>query len=311
MDLTHLLDAQDNVITRRQALELMADSSMQHRLKRYWRILLPGVYLAATGMPTERQRRRAALMYAGPDTQLTDVTALSTYGVRYLPADPTTYVLIPASERRVSRDGVVIKRSTRMPDARRIAGLAYSPPERALADFAARVGDERNALAVIADAIQRKIVSANDVIEELSHVTGRGAGVASRIKTRITSGARSVPEADLIALCGRSAILPEPLINSLLELPNGRRVSPDLLFADAGLVVEVNGRNVHAATDLFDDMQERHDAMTAAGLVVLHCSPYQLRTEPARIVAQIEECYLRRRSLGLPAGVLLLRSTAA
>src|SRR5262249_47723735 len=162
--------------------------SLQNRLKRQWRILLPGVYLAATGSPTERQRRRAAILYAGAGAQLTDATALTTYGARYLPRDPTIYVLIPASERRVSRHGVVIKRSTRMPAARTIDGLAYSPPARSVAVLVARIGDERTALAVAADAVQRRITTIDDVIDELSHVTSRGAGVAARISARLSYG---------------------------------------------------------------------------------------------------------------------------
>jgi hypothetical protein len=311
MDLAALLVSQDNVITRRQALMFFGESSLHHRLKRYWRILLPGVYLAATGVPTERQRRRAALLYAGAQALLSDATALSAYGVRYLPDDQTVHVLIPARDRRVSRDGVAIRRSTRLPQGRLMDGLRYCPPDRAVADFVARIGDDRAALAVAADAVQRRIAAVEDIVEELSHVTGRGAGVAGRIGSRLMEGARSVPEADLLSLCRRSKVLPTPLVNSLLELPNGRRISPDLLFAEAGLVIEVNGRAFHAATDLFDAMQERHDTMTAAGLIVLHCSPHQLRTEPDRILAQIEQCYLRRLGCGLPADVKLLRASAA
>jgi NADH:ubiquinone oxidoreductase subunit F (NADH-binding) len=48
--------------------------------------------------------------------------------------------------------------------------------------------------------------------------------------------------------------------------------------------------------------------MTTAGLTVLHSSPHQLRTEPQRIIAQVEACYLRDRGKGLPAGVKLVRT---
>jgi hypothetical protein len=308
--LQHVLDTQDQVVTRRQALQYLSDGSLQHRLKRRWRILLPGVYLAATGSPTPRQRLRASLLYAGPGAMLADQTALSAYGVRFLPADGSTYVLIPAEDRRVSRDGVVIRRSTRMPTARVLDGLRYSPSARALADFAARTGNERTALAVLADAIQRRIAAVDDVVEELSHVTGRGCALAGRLSARLAEGIRSAPEAEFLALCERSKVLPRPLVNALIELPGGRRLSPDALFAEAALVHETNGRGAHAATDVFDGMQERHDAMTAAGLTVLHSSPYQLRNEPERILAQLETCYLRDRGKGLPAGVTILRSSA-
>lgn len=310
MTLEALLGSQDFVITRRQALQHLSDGSLQNRLKRHWRIVLPGVYLAATGIPSARQQLRAGLLYAGPDAQLADHTALRAYGVRYLPPDRGTYLLIPATDRRVSRDGVIIRRTTRLPPPRSMGGLPYSPPARALSDFAARAGDERLALAVLADAIQRRVARADDVIEELSHVTGRGCGVAARLSERLAAGARSAPEADFLAIVARSAVLPRPLANALLALPDGRLVSPDALFSDAALVHETNGRMAHAATDLFDSMQERHGAMTAAGLTVLHSSPYQLRTEADRILAQVESCYLRDKGKGLPPGVTLLRASA-
>ncbi|HEX3898872.1 MAG TPA: hypothetical protein VHW74_06835 [Mycobacteriales bacterium] len=311
MDIDQILQNQDGVITRAQALESLTAGALQHRLGRHWQIALPGVYVASTGTPTGRQRLRAALLYGGTAAQLADSTALAAYGVRYLPTDATVRLLLPASERRVNRDGVVIRRTHRLPRPRTIAGLPYSPPERALADLASRIGEERVATAAIADAIQRRIAERATVLEELSHVTGRGARIAHRAAKWIAAGAMSAPEADFLGLCQRSSVLPIPLVNALIELPTGQRVSPDALFEDAGLVHETNGSSAHAADDRFDNMQARHDAMTAAGLVVLHSSPRQIRTEPDRVLRDVEACYRQHAGEGLPAGVRLLRGEAA
>jgi hypothetical protein len=311
MDVTEYLERQDGVITRLQALETLTTGALQHRLERRWQIMLPGVYLASTGTPTERQRLRAALLYGGADSQLADSTALAVYGTRYVPPDPVVRLLLPATERRVNRDSVVIRRTHRLPRPRLINGLPYCPPERALADFAARVGNERTATAVLADAIQRRIASRAVLLEELTHVTGRGAGIANRARAWITAGAASAPEAEFLALVERSRILPSPLVNPLIELPSGQRISPDALFPDAGLVHETNGREHHAAADRFDEMQARHGAMTAAGLAVLHCSPRQLRFESRRVLAEVEATYLQHTGRGLPPGVRILRSAVA
>jgi hypothetical protein len=310
MNLEALISTQDGIVTRRQALEELSDNALHHRLQRQWRILLPGVYLSATGSPTRRQQLRAALLYAGSGAQLSDHTALAAFGVRYLPADASTYLLIPAGERRMSRDGVTVRRTTRLPIPRVMDGMPFSPPARALADFAARYGDERASFAAIADAVQRRVTSAADVIEELAHVTGRGNALAARLATRLADGARSTPESDFLKLCKRSSVLPAPMVNALIELPDGRCVSPDALFEDAALVHETNGRSAHAAQDQFEGMQERHGAMTTAGLTVLHSSPYQLRKDPQRILDQLEACYLRDRGKGLPPGITVLRGGA-
>jgi len=87
-------------------------------------------------------------------------------------------------------------------------------------------------------------------------------------------------------------------------------VSPDALALDAGLVHETNGRRAHARQDLFEDMQERHDAMTAAGLTVLHNSPRRLATQPRIAIAEFVECHRRLAGRGLPPGVELVRAAA-
>ncbi len=304
---SELVPRQDMVLTRRQALEHITHDALRHRLATSWQILLPGVYLTTTGIPTERQRLRAALLYGGADAQLADLTALREYGVRYLPADPTIYLLLPAEVRRVNRDGVVVRRTHRLPQPVVFRGFPYVPLSRALVEFAARIGDRRTANAVLADAVQRNLVRTEQLGAEAPHVTGRGASVVRDVVGWITVGARSAPEIDYLEICAESRVLPRPLVNPLLRLPGGRRVSPDALFEGAGLVHETNGRAPHADEDPFEDMQARHDAMTTAGLTVLHDSPRQLWRERQRVRAQSEQCYQRLAGRGLPPGVSMLR----
>src|SRR5260370_14047527 len=72
--LRQVLQAQYLVITRKQALLCGLPHST---LDRYiapdgpWQRLLPGVYLAVTGTPTQDQREMAALLYAGPRSLIT------------------------------------------------------------------------------------------------------------------------------------------------------------------------------------------------------------------------------------------------
>jgi hypothetical protein len=286
----------------------MSLAELRHHLSRDWQVVLPGVYAAFSGTVSERQRLRAALLYAGEKAMLADATALDGYRVRYLPAHPEIYVLIPAAVKRASRDGVVVRRTHRMPPPRTLAGLPYCPPERALIEFAARMCDRRTARAVIADAVQRKIVVPEGLLRELPHVTGRGAGlVRAAAEDVLGRGARSAPEADFLDLCAAVPELPTPLVNPLLQLPDGMKVSPDSLFYGAAVVHETNGRGPHGDEDAFESMQVRHDAMTAAGLVVLHNSPRSLLLEPDRVMRELLVCVHRHDGRGLPPGVILLR----
>jgi len=165
---------------------------------------------------------------------------------------------------------------------------------------------ERVILAAFSDAVQRRVTTYDELVR--AHIQGppRGAGPASRALASLASGAESVSEVDFLLLVGLSPVLPTPLCNILLRLPCGRLISPDALFLSSGLVHETNGRRAHARADLFEDMQERHDAMTAAGLTVLHNSPRRLRTSPREVLGEIERCHQRLAGRGLPEGVTIV-----
>jgi hypothetical protein len=309
---TSLARSQDGLLTRRQALQQLNEGELARKLGREWRVVLPGVYLTLPGdAPTLRQRRRAAVLSAGPSALLSDLDALDLYGLDGLPPDQFVRVVVPNDVQKASRDFLVIRRTKRYPPSRAARGLPVVPPDRALAEFILRHSDERASLAVASAALQRRLVDLDALAFEAAEGPSRGRPRLLRVLEKVGSGIRSVPESDLRDLVMRSRVLPEPLWNSLLRLPDGRVVSPDALFEDAGVVHETNGRRYHAAEDLFEDMQRRHDAMVAAGLVVLHNSPRRIAEEGRAVLAEIEACYLRHKGRGLPPGTELMRRTAA
>jgi hypothetical protein len=72
--LAELLEKQLAVVSRGQLLKLgVSDRAMQYRLRRGgpWQVLLPGVYLAASGFPSMSQKELAAMLYAGPGSLIT------------------------------------------------------------------------------------------------------------------------------------------------------------------------------------------------------------------------------------------------
>jgi hypothetical protein len=308
---TYPANAQDGLLTRRQALQQLTPSELDRKLGHEWPVILPGVYLTTGGEPTLRQRRRAALLSAGPSAMLSDLDALDLYGVPNLPPDPFVRVVVPNDVQRASRDFRAIRRTKRLPTARVVSGLPVVPANRALADFILRHPYERDALAIASVALQRRLVDLDGLSLEAAEGPSRGRPRLLRVIERLASGVRSVAESDVRDLVRRSRVLPEPLWNSLLRLPDGQMVSPDALFEDAGLVHETNGRRYHAPDDLFEDMQRRHDAMVAAGLVVLHNSPRRIGEDSRAVLAEIEACYVRNQGRGLPPGVELVRRAAA
>jgi hypothetical protein len=168
---------------------------------------------------------------------------------------------------------------------------------------------ERPASALLAEAVQRRRVEVDDLVAALALGPRRGRDQVRRSLDDLQAGIRSVAEADVRRIVAGSPTLPEPIWNALLRLPCGRLVSPDALWRSAGLVHETNGVRFHAWVSDFESMQERHDAMTAAGLVVLHNAPRRLRIAPAAVLGELERCFAANRGRGLPAGVELLPAT--
>lgn len=101
----------------------MTENALAHRLRAAgpWQRLLPGVYLAVTGLPTSDQRDVAALLYAGSGSLFTGTAALRLWGVR-APCTGMIDVLIPDSKERKSAGFVRIRPTARMPEEMHVVG---------------------------------------------------------------------------------------------------------------------------------------------------------------------------------------------
>jgi hypothetical protein len=295
------------LLPRRHAINELSERVVEAKLGRQWQVVLPGVYATDLRPLGDLERCRAALLYAGSAAVLTDAWALRLHGLQFVPEDSFIRVLVPNSVQRSSRQFVVVRRAVHMPEPLVIGDLRVAPVARALCDLALRNPDERGSLAAVAAAVQRGRVTVDALTQEAARAAARGRPRLRRVLEAVGSGIRSAPEDDFRQIVRSSRILPEPLWNPLLRLPDGRECSPDALFEDAGLVHETNGREFHAGADTFEDMQRRNDWLVAAGLTVLHNAPRRLRAEQTVVRSETERCYVRLRGSGLPPGVVILR----
>jgi hypothetical protein len=305
-----LLDAQHNVLSREQATGAgLTRRAIDHRLRRgLWQRLLPGVYLVQLGRPSRRQAQIAALLFAGEGAALDDVDACEAAGLRAMSCvEGVVFVVVPRGSPARSHDFVRI-RQTQQPFVTFWASGTRRclEPAAALVAMSRRVRDQTAVLAAFSEAVQRRVVTLDRL--ESAHLDGprKNRQAAEQALFDLGAGVRSVPERGFRRLAVTSLVLPPLLYNRRLRLPTGRIVVPDALALEAGLVHETNGRGPHAREDLFESMQERHDAMTAAGLVVLHNSPRRIRISGPLVIAEFEECYRINVGRGLPPGVELL-----
>lgn len=308
-----LIAAQDWVIDIDQAerLGLTRRAAYRRDAVGAWRRLMPGVYLAHPGDPTRRQLLIAALLWAGPGSAIDADDACFFYGVRAAHPSPDVVRIVVPHDSPARDIGFVRVRRTRAPIVVARTGLLrYLEPAAAVIAAARMRTDARSVVALLSDAVQRRVTTGDALLHAHVQATPRNAALTAAALADVRGGARSAPEAEFRRLAEASLVLPPLLYNCLLRLPSGRLVSPDALAPDSATVHETNGRMAHARSDLFDNMQVRHDHMTEAGLIVVHNSPARIWSRGREVIAQFERIHLRYAGRGLPAGVELLRRAA-
>jgi hypothetical protein len=252
--LADLLEKQSSVVSRAQLLTLgMKDNAMQYRVRRGgpWQTLLPGVYLAASGVPSFSQKEMAALLYAGPGSLITGPTARMP--ARASSAGPVRLTLVP----------------------------------RAVADTARQLTELRDVRAVVADAVQLGRCTVSQLADELRTGPVRGSAAFRSVLAEVADGIRSTAEGDLRDVV-KTARLPMPLFNPSLYDGDLFLGKPDGWWPDAGVAGEVDSRAWHLSPEDWDRTRRRHDRMAAAGIIVLHFSPRELRRERAKVANLIK-----------------------
>jgi len=307
-ELDKLLSVQKDIISRAQALNEMTEAALRRRLRPNgpWRIVLPGIYLATSGLPTIGQREMAALLYGGPESVITGVAALERHGIRVPPSEMID-VLVPTSMRRQTSGFVTVHRTIRMPERAWVTGgLRYAPSARSVADAVRAWTDQRMIRAVVADAVQRGRCSLGELAAELTSGARRGSSGLRLALEEAAEGVRSVAEGDLHALI-RSARLPTPLYNPRLFVAEAFLAQPDVWWPDAGVAGEVDSREWHLSPDAWEQTMARHARMSAHGIIVLHFTPRRIRTEPAAVISELRNAL----DAGLRRPPLAIRSVSA
>lgn len=293
--LARLLREQDGLVTTSQAYEVgMTSSSLSRRIRPGggWQRVLPHVYMHGQQEPTQRQRARAAVMYAGFGAALTGAAALHWHRLRHLPDElrPDQVDVVAAPGRQTSSHGWArVHRSSRPCDPYLVDGLRVVPVTRAVVDAASMLPDDA-VLALACVAVHAGRTSPEQLEEELATASRRGSRALTRALVALSEGARSVPEARALRLFA-SAGLPTPLVNQALSV-GGRILVPDLRWGR--VIVEIDSKAHHLLVDgTWESTQQRRAFLTAHGYHVIPVTPEMLRDTPEEVVAAV------RSALGL------------
>lgn len=302
---------QDGLLTRRQALSAgMTPRVLQRRLSPggRWQRVLPGTYATFTGRLSTAQRWVAALLYGGPDSMLGGATAARLHGLRQLPDDARVHLLVPHPRQLGSTGFVVVRRTIHPPAPIWFEEvLRAAPLPRAVVDACRGLPHLDQVRALVAEAVQRRLVDPAELNAELRRGCSAGSALPRAVLAEVGAGIRSVAEARTRKLV-RSAGISEPLWNCPLYTSAGEWLAqPDGFWPEANSVVEVDSMAWHLSPRSWENTLRRHARMTACGLLVVHFTPLQVDREPDLVIDVLRRT-LAQGILLPPARVRLARS---
>jgi hypothetical protein len=297
-EIAELAERQQQIITRAQLLAAGYDDMTIYRRTRSarWQRVLPGVYVLTTGTLSEEQRRLSAALYAGETAQVTSFAALAWHGFRYAPKSEHVQMLVPHHTRRKSAGHVIVARTMELDVHARDAGLyRVCSPARAVVDAGRELQDVRTVRAFTAEAVQRGFTDLAALVEEVTRAKRSRTALIRRVVDEVLAGVRSAPEAELRECLAGSALHSLLRWNPQLHRPDGTRLpTPDAWIPDSAVAIEVDSKEFHYSVDGWRRTMDRHNELGRVGVLVLHFTPADIRSDAARVRRIIEQTHESR-----------------
>ncbi|GAB2686293.1 hypothetical protein GCM10027271_56150 [Saccharopolyspora gloriosae] len=256
-----------------------------------WKRLLPGVIMLSSGTPTLEQRHDAALRYAGTGAMITGLAACRLHGMTRLPETDEVHMLIPEARKRASKGFAEIERTTRLPSPVTRDGFRVAPLVRALLDAARRLPSLDQVRALLAEAVQRDLVTPEALAAEAKAGSRRGVARCRVVLEEMGANVHSPAESWAYRLA-QSSDLPAMQWNVRLLGPDGTLLGiPDGWIDEVGLAWQIDSMEYHLRPTGYENTVFRHTLMTAAGVVVVHTLPKRLRSDPSAVLDELRRSY--------------------
>lgn len=268
----------------------MSRNVLARNVRRGWmRPVHRGVYAIGHRPLSWRARWLAAVLACGRGGGLSHLAAGALWELGPKPGVPIDVTVVTAG--RPNRPGIRVHRARTLPLTTH-HGIPVTTPARTLLDLAATL-PRRRLERVIDEAQRLRLCDVAALDATLAAERGRPgtrALAAVLAEHRIgSSKTRSELEEYFMKLC-RNHDLPPPLINE--ELPE---CTPDFLWPDAQVIVEVDGRDGHTTLAAFQEDRARDARLTAAGYRCLRFTYRDVLRDPAVVASRIRNV----RRLGL------------
>lgn len=279
-----------------------------------WRVLAAGILLTRPDEPTREDWADVGVHLAGPGAAVTGWDALHVRGLVTRNPPPLVVVLSPTAMNRVV-GGVRIRRTQRPFDRRwsplgapyELTPIAQVP--RALADCALDV-DRSATMAAVSRALQRHACSVDALYAEYHHgPRNRSAGLRQALLD-VLDGARSVAEATAARRLAAGPIPRFELNVPVLDASGRVCYVLDQCWRELRAAVEIDSREHHFSEADWQKTLKRHNALTRAGLSVLHYAPTLVTCRGSTYVQDVADWLVGRATelgLQLPPGRGVLR----
>jgi predicted transcriptional regulator of viral defense system len=250
-----------------------------------------GVYAVGHPLLSREGRWMAAVLACGPRALLSHRSAAALWELRPT-ARARVEVTVPTPSHR-SRRGIEIHRARSLTPADRASQRAIpcTSVARTLLDLADVL--DRRALARACNQAEISGLSDLGALRDvIARARGRRAAVVLRAVLadagRSETLTRSELEERFLALC-LGAGLPQPRVNAWVALGEiaGDGVDVDFLWPGRRLVVETDGRAVHATRQAFGRDRRRDQRLTVAGYRVVRFTWDQVTRQPAEVTGTL------------------------
>lgn len=223
--------------------------------RRRWRTLGRHVVLMHNGPIAVRDRRRAAVLEAGPRAALDGVTALQEAGITGL-TDTVIEISAPKGTRPGRLPGTKV-RETRWFRAEDVvegeSGVRRTRPAVAAVHAAMWAKSDRQATLFVVLVVQQGRATPKAILDALTRIRRRRrVAILAESVLQIAGGSQSLGELDVVgAMRGRGLPLPS---QQVVRIDKSGREYLDCAFHDYRIVLEIDGAGHAAAQQVLKDL---------------------------------------------------------
>lgn len=290
---------QDGCITTAQCAALGMSRKRIAWLVRsgHWVRVHRGVYVAASGQPTWRQRARAALLYAGAGAALSHEAAGHRHGIVERPPR-VIEVSVPARRRvRPTRGLRIVRRVTMPPTWGRLSSVS---PAHTVIDLLDRAETVDDAMGVVSRAYREGIGPQGIRAALSTRARVRQRRLVTDLLAEADAGLESPLERRYHHDVERAHGLPAAVLQARTVL-DGRWTRADRLYDAFGIRVELDGNLAHPGGRTDKDVWRDNAAIVERSELTLRYRWTHVVSMPCETATQVVRALRRRGWKGTPS----------